>query len=221
MINTKPLTVVFCLPGETFSTQFLQNWTQLIMELPRYNIQPRVSPAESSNVYFVRSKCLGGDVLLGVEQKPFRGEPYDYIMWIDSDSYFRPELFFQLLSHKADIVSGYYMMQGERNFAVVKDWDEEVFRTNGSFEFMTVESMAKEKELFEVAYAGMGFMLVKRGVFESLDYPWFAPVFHDMGGGVRDFSSEDVSFCLRAREKGFRVFVDPTVRVGHEKRIVI
>ncbi len=28
---------------------------------------------------------------------------------------------------------------------------------------------------------------------------------------------EDVTFCLRVRELGVRVLVDPQVRVGHEK----
>jgi GT2 family glycosyltransferase len=31
---------------------------------------------------------------------------------------------------------------------------------------------------------------------------------------------EDVSFCLRAREKGFKVHVDPKVVVGHEKKVI-
>jgi GT2 family glycosyltransferase len=35
-----------------------------------------------------------------------------------------------------------------------------------------------------------------------------------------DFTTEDVAFCLRAREKGYTVYVDPQVRVGHEKKIV-
>jgi len=74
--------------------------------------------------------------------------------------------------------------------------------------------------LLEVAYNGMGFMLVKRGVFESLDYPWFRPIEKQIGEMV-DFTMEDVGFCLRAKENGFGVFIDPLVRVGHEKKVVL
>lgn len=76
-----------------------------------------------------------------------------------------------------------------------------------------------KQELIEVAYTGMGFMLVKKGVFEILGYPWFKPIEKRIGDMV-DFTMEDVAFCLRAREKGFEVLIDPTVKVGHEKEVV-
>jgi len=31
---------------------------------------------------------------------------------------------------------------------------------------------------------------------------------------------EDISFCLRAKEKGFKIYIDPLIKVGHEKKIV-
>jgi hypothetical protein len=76
------------------------------------------------------------------------------------------------------------------------------------------------ESLVEVAYTGMGFMLVKRGVFEKLEYPWFRPIEKKIGAMV-DFTMEDVAFCLRAKEAGFKVLVDPAVRVGHEKKVVL
>lgn len=74
--------------------------------------------------------------------------------------------------------------------------------------------------MLEVANTGMGFMLVKRGVFESLDYPWFRPIEKRIGTMV-DFTMEDVAFCLTAKEKGYKILVDPRVRVGHEKGTVV
>ena len=74
--------------------------------------------------------------------------------------------------------------------------------------------------LVDVAYTGMGFMLVKKGVFESLDYPWFKPIEKRIGDMV-DFTMEDVSFCLRARERGWNVLVDTGVRVGHENGLLV
>lgn len=66
----------------------------------------------------------------------------------------------------------------------------------------------------------MGFILVKKGVFESMEYPWFKPIEKKIGNMV-DFTMEDVAFCLTAREKGFEIYVDPTVRVGHEKKVIL
>jgi hypothetical protein len=33
-----------------------------------------------------------------------------------------------------------------------------------------------KEDLIEVAYTGIGFMLIKKGVFERLEYPWFKPI---------------------------------------------
>lgn len=63
-------------------------------------------------------------------------------------------------------------------------------------------------------------MLIKKGVFESMDYPWFRPINQKIGKCV-DFCMEDVAFCLRAKEKGFKVYIDPTIRVLHEKKVLL
>ena len=102
----------------------------------------------------------------------------------------------------------------------MKDWDEEYFKKNGSFQFLTAKDIEGKGELLEVNYTGMGFMLVKNRVFESLTYPWFRPIEKRIGDSL-DFTMEDVGFCLRAKEKGYKIFVDPQIIVGHEKKTVI
>ena len=89
-----------------------------------------------------------------------------------------------------------------------------------AFEFLTPEDIKDKKELIEVAYTGFGFICIKKGVFESMEYPWFKPTFKTIGNVV-DFTMEDVSFCLNAKERGFKIYVDPTVIVGHEKKVVL
>ncbi len=86
----------------------------------------------------------------------------------------------------------------------------------------TVESMGKRNKPFTVDYTGFGWVLIKKGVFENMEYPWFAPkmqVFES--GGVQDMCGEDVSFCLDAKEAGIETWCDPRIRVGHEKTRVI
>lgn len=220
--SLEPLKIVFCLPGREFSGDFLEAWSELMMSCQSNGILPRLVRAYDPIVYFVRNKLLGGNVLSGRHQKPFQGQvDYDYLMWIDSDVLCNIKQVLQLVKRDQPIVSGLYMMADGVNFATVKDWDTEYFGKNGSFKFLTEEDTKGVTDLMEVAYTGFGFMLIKRGVFESLEYPWFRPVMHNLSAGnadVVDFSSEDSSVCWMLREKGYKIFVDPTVRVGHEKR---
>jgi hypothetical protein len=37
----------------------------------------------------------------------------------------------------------------------------------------------------------------------------------------RDFSSEDVSMCIKFDEAGVNMYVDPDIIVGHEKSTII
>ena len=220
IVERPQLKVIFCLPGESFSHNFLMSWTELLQALPGQGITPIFSPAQSSVVYYVRNLCLCGDLRRGINQKPFNGQlPYDYIMWLDSDIVFKPEHFFRLLGHKKDIISGVYKMKGGQNFATVRKWDEGFFQKNGHFQFLTEQDLADESAPVEMDYTGLGFTLVKYGVFESFDYPWFQPLFYDIGA-CHDFSAEDVSFCKIAKQRGYKIYIDPRVRVGHEKSIV-
>lgn len=74
--------------------------------------------------------------------------------------------------------------------------------------------------LFPVVYAGFGFLLIKKGILEQIQYPWFAPKMHNIGV-THDFSSEDVSLCLQFQEKNIPVYVDGACKVGHMKNFVI
>ena len=218
--------VIFALPGREFSGKFLQSWTELVYACLQNGIQPIMSQHYSPLLYYVRNMCLGGDNLRGVDQKPFGGQfDYDYIMWIDSDIVFTPEHFFKLLNHDKDIVSGLYMMNDNIHYATVEDWDDEFFLKNGHFQFLNREMVqAKQGKLFTADYTGFGWVLTKKGVFESLEYPWFQPMWTEYnidGKLVRDFTMEDVAFCKMIKQKGFDVWIDPTIIVGHEKMMVL
>jgi GT2 family glycosyltransferase len=164
--------------------------------------------------------CLGGNILAGENQKPFGGKlDYDYMLWVDNDVLFTPQQFQQLLDHKEDIVSGVYKMDGGTHYATVPYWDEDYFQQNGSFQFMddiVLNDFRSKHKKFPVVYTGFGFMLIKRGVFESMKYPWFRPEFVDIRGST-DFTMEDVAWCREATRLGYKVMIDPNIVVGHEK----
>ena len=212
--------IVFCLPGKTYSREFLLSWTDLMMQVTARGHQALVSQNYSSVVHFARAKCLGGDVLKGPDQKPFQGVDYDAIMWIDSDIVFKPEDFFALLESPHDVTAGLYMMENLQDFAAVQNWDEEHFKKFGTFKFIRPDDIQADTQYMPVTYSGMGWMLMRKGVLESIKYPWF---WHDLCtfDGVTEMCSEDSALCRNLTAAGHTIYVDSKIRVGHQKNVII
>lgn len=121
------------------------------------------------------------------------------------------------------IVSGWYLTE-DRKTTSCSHWlgDSEFRKNNGVMNSETIETISRRTKPFTVDYVGFGWVLIQKGVFESMTYPWFGPklqVFEN--GAVQDFCGEDVSFCLDAKNLGYKIWVDPRIRVGHEKQVVI
>jgi len=212
--------VLFCIPGRQFSGEWLDCWNSLLFYCIQNGIQVMVNRKYSCNIYYVRNMLLGADVRRGKNQKPFDGKlDYDYICWIDSDTVFTPMHFQRLLNHNVDIVSALQAFEGGGGFTCGYI-DEDYFRKNGYMEYLTPETIEKSKRneqgLIAVDYIGFGFCLIKKGVFEKMEYPWFRPEWFEIDN-CKDFSMEDVGFCINAKKAGFEIFVDPEVRVGHLK----
>ena len=213
--------VVFCMPGRQYSREFLLAWSDLLMQASSRGHQVMISQQYSSVVHFARAKCLGGDVLKGPDQKPFQGEvDYDAMMWIDSDIVFKPEDFFALLESPHDVTAGLYMMEDLQHFAAVKEWNEDFFVKNGTFKFLRPEDTIGAPQYVPVAYAGMGWMLIRKGVVEDLKYPWFHSELQHVGS-LTEMNSEDVAFCRALQTAGHQVYVDTKCRVGHQKLMLI
>jgi hypothetical protein len=125
----------------------------------------------------------------------------------------------KILESPHDVTAGLYMMEDMENFAVVKEWDEEFFKKNGTFEFVKATTVFEDQYL-PVAYAGMGWMLVRSGVMEKLKYPWFYGPLQTIGQ-AQDMMSEDVAFCRSLAASGTQVYVDTSIRVGHQKKVIL
>ena len=220
--------IVVALPGRTFSGRFMMNLLNSMMILKSRGYDVVVTNEYSSYVTFSRMKTLGLDVLRGVDQKPFLGK-LDYDVWltIDSDIIFTPEQVIELIkdTEKYPVVSGLYRMEDLTHYACVKEWDVEYFKRNGTFQFMKVEDLEGTPKYVPVAYNGMGFFACRREVLEKLKYPYFSYPLIEIEGkdGVllRDTCSEDVAFCKNLTDAGIEVVVNTSLRVGHEKTLVI
>ena len=202
--------VIFCVPGNTFSNRFVKCWTTLQQELYKQNIEYELMCEYAPNIYYIRGMLLGGNYSHGPSQHPWQGKKeYDYIMWIDSDIVFKPQHFFKLLEHDKDIVSGLYLKKPQTDSMADIPTSFACFVDDGYRNLITHEANG---ELINVRANGMGWMLVKKGVFEKIDYPWFGMINHH---------GEDLSFQLRAKDAGFDSYVDTSIIVGHEKEVVL
>lgn len=222
----KDKSIIFCLPGNTYSGNFMISFIELLSYVSSSGGKFKISQQYSSMVNYARCKCAGADVTKGKNQKPFGGMEYDYMMWIDSDIRFNNEMFQKLVDMDKDIASGWYAQPGGAASGgfytpVVQTMDNEFFKKHGTYEFLTTEDMSKKTELLTVDYIGFGWVLIKQGVFEKIEYPWFAPKLLNIGEEMWDVCSEDVAFCYDAKDAGFKIWLDPTCRVGHEKTLVI
>jgi hypothetical protein len=221
-------TVAIALPGREFSGNFLKNWSQTLLTLTQKGYKIIMMNEYSSFVSFSRMKTLGLDVLRGATQVPFNGE-VDYDVWltIDSDIFFIPEQVIELIedTDKYPVVSGLYRMADLQHYAAVKEWDDEYFKKYGTFEFLKVKDLDTPEKYMKVAYNGMGFFACRKGVIENLKYPYFSyPLIEietEDGKVLRDMCSEDVAFCKNLKDAGYPVIVNTSLRVGHEKTLVI
>ncbi len=138
---------------------------------------------------------------------------YDYMLQIDSDMTFPPEALCSMLDRKLDVVTGVYVGKESQHKPVLFT---ELFKDSGEAYAHSSKKGLKElleNETFEVAGAGAGFLLVREHVLRVMRihlHEWFKPY-----GGL----GEDVSFCQRARELGFKIYADNSFPMGHIKYI--
>lgn len=226
----KGKTIAFCLPGLMYSGTFMTQFVRLLFDLNQQGINFYISQQYSSMVNHARTDCLQADNYAGTMLTPFRGQvPYDYIMWIDSDIIFKTEDLIELLKMNKDIASGWYVQSNggvlSNQTTVVEKMNQQELYEKGSNKNETVEDMSRRTEPFKVDYCGFGWMLIKKGVYEKIPYPWFVPRVIQLqkpdGTILEDVCSEDISMCEDFRKYGFDIWVHPKVRVGHQKMITI
>lgn len=208
--------IMICCPGNNFSIRFVSSITKLLSHLHSKNIEYKFCTTFSRNIYETRNKCLLGNPSGDKNQLPFDGEEYSHILWIDDDINFTTDDFDLLYDSNKDVISGFYIMADGKQYAAVKIWDEQFFSKNGYFQFMTPDDIKDGKNPTRVEYIGFGFLLIKNGIFEQIDYPWFEPTYLQIND-AEDFSMEDVTFCLKCKDKSIPVFAHPKVIVGHNK----
>ena len=130
----------------------------------------------------------------------------DQVLWLDSDMLFKPDTLKRLIDGQkyGDIVSGLY-------FRRVAPYSPVLFDTLTIDDEGCKWTEPKEipNEIFEVQAVGFGCVLTPTDVFLSVVEKFglmFSPIMN---------VGEDLSFCWRARQCGYKIVVDPSVECGH------
>lgn len=129
----------------------------------------------------------------------YTDQKFTHLLWLDDDHTFPPDLALRLASHDKEMVSALYFGRTHPHYPVVyvKDPSEEYRH------FPLIEAPPC---LFECDAVGFGALLMKREVFDIVDYPWFTI---DWKGG------EDIVFCVHAKRKGIKIWCDGAYKLGH------
>jgi FkbM family methyltransferase len=132
---------------------------------------------------------------------------FDYLFSVDSDIAFPKDTLKKLLEHDKDVVSGLYI-QRKPGLHIL-----ELYEKNDRGGVTNIPyGKIKDRGLVEIAGCGFGCVLVKAEVFKAIGYPqfkYYSAINH------KDTVSEDVDFCRKALEKGFKIWADTTIQCQH------
>jgi len=127
-----------------------------------------------------------------------------HLLFIDEDMGFREDCLNIMLARQMPFVCANYRMKVPPcRFTAMSLNDKDRIQT-------TKDSISLE----EAYYTGFGFSLIERRVLEAISKPRFSNVWNE---DWNTYSTEDRSFCLKAREAGFPPMIDHKVskRVYH------
>lgn len=131
---------------------------------------------------------------------------FQYLWFIDDDVQTPPDSYNILRSNNKDIVSGLYYRRQEPHSPVAV-----VDTPAGQCWLPKWEA----GQLIEVKYSGAGCMLIRRNVLETMPRPWFEWLVDREDVHIDDRTSEDFTFCRKARHYGFTTWLDTRVQCYH------
>ena len=152
----------------------------------------------------------------------------DVLLSIDSDIWFRAQDAISLCekAQERGIVAALYMTRGLNTQPALMLPNESV-------------SFHADAGVVEAPFVSTGFIAVGRGVFQALSetlplchqgwtdrgvdtsfWPFYMPFVIPWEGDGHMYLSEDWAFCQRARDAGFQIWLDPSIRLGHMGQVM-
>jgi len=136
------------------------------------------------------------------------GKGHDYLFCVDSDVVLPDDTLLKMIGWDRDIVSGLYIQRIPGTHTL------EIYEDNGNGGVINIpwENIKLRIGLMEIAACGFGCVLIKSEVLKGMEYPHF--VYRSALNHAHTYS-EDVYFCQKAREAGFKIYADTTILCDH------
>ena len=138
---------------------------------------------------------------------------FDRVLWLDSDMMVPKDAMKRLAAHLnagKEMVSGLYFGRRNRCNPMIQDKLDWSASPDGN---VSVESTSyldfPKNALFEIAGCGFGCVMTSVRILKDMVEKYGAPFTPMLGMG------EDVSFCWRARQHGYKIYCDSTLTLGH------
>ena len=139
----------------------------------------------------------------------------DAVLWLDSDMIIPPDALVKLSQHLTDgkdFVTGLYFRRRMPFTPVLFKKLGHVGGVAGDHE--NYNDYPRDS-VFEVEGCGFGCVMTSVAMIEDvlLNYQtWFEP---------KNNLGEDLAFCARARELGYKIFCDSTIKCGHIGQVIV
>ncbi|MCX6802385.1 MAG: hypothetical protein NT067_04720 [Candidatus Diapherotrites archaeon] len=184
--------------------------------VPLYNLVPSVFHTHFVNFFVNASRdyslrlfqidSVAVDVARNVLAEEFLKSDCDYLLFLDSDIVFPPNIIDLLIRHEKDFVSAIYFTRKK-----IKPMHR--FLKDGEY---VSPNEVKPGQLVEADAVGLGCSLIRREVVEKVSaqnkgLPLFKMEFRNR----TEILGEDVFFCRLVQKAGFKIFVDTGTLVGH------
>jgi GT2 family glycosyltransferase len=217
-IMTDHYNVVIATPGYSMKSEYVKSLVETTRELQSRGLTYTLINKYSSFVATARELTALDSYVHDYDSTQIaRGSfTYDKIFWIDSDIEWTVDDFMRLYDSELEVVSGLYQLDQLGSVAVGYPNKIGTPTRVNKVEFLLHD------EPVEVGGVGFGFVAMKSGVFELIPRPWFliAKVRWEEDRDLMVNMGEDYSWCERAKQSGFKIWVDPQVKVRHHKETV-
>lgn len=185
--DVKPIKLSILVPTrDMVHTHFAYSLTQLVRTTSESNVDVYVFFDSSTILLNQRENLI----------KKAKEVNSDYVIWIDSDMMFPSTTALRLLAHNKDIVGCNYMKRSKPlkpvAYTDLTNWDS----------FLPLEP---KDDLVKVEGVGMGCLLMKLNVFDSISKPYFEFTYKE---DSEDWYGEDFNLLTKLRGMGHEVLID-------------
>lgn len=144
----------------------------------------------------------------------------DWLYMCDTDTVFEVDTISRMLRRGKQIISALIYVNHPQTFPMMYNRIADVSVGIGMFQQI---SGWKHNECIRADAVGAGCLLAHRDVYLEIEkrMPNPAAIWFQETSFIDTIVGEDFTFCMRAAECGFEIYVDTAVRVGHIKPRVI